>query len=484
MRIVMSIIGQLFMHTGRSATHHHRSIALLIFLCSLVFGFISISKHNHFQTYAWDLAFFDELIWKVSQGIEPRSSFNNLHILGDHFQPIIFLFTPLYWIKSDVRLLLIAHAFVASISVLPIYLLSQRLIKHTVLSLAVSLNYLLFTGYQHAVLDGFHQSVLAPFFLGWLYYGLETKKKWLYWFSAFGLLLTKEEYALLLSAIGIMIVFYYKRPKLGTLTFFTGIVSFFFLVYVAIPYFQKGSYTHFGYGELGITPQQVLITSLTQPQKLITLLISPSVKLATVFSTFFSFGFLPLLSPWHLLPVMQQFIVRFVDTVTVHRWTNLNHYSFPLSPLMTVATIYGLKKLLRKKRSAFWLCCYIVIFSLLQNLVYHGPINSLFKPQFYETQSWEIDARKLIEQVPPRVTIASQNSLLPHLSERPKFYLLPEIREAEYVAVDLTDGPNKFSPLDHQRTKALIDQLLAEKKYEVIWQAGESALLKSVLPLK
>lgn len=120
------------------------TITLLILFFAFIFGFISVSKHNHFQTFAWDLAFFDELIWKVSRGIEPRSSFNNLHVLGDHFQPIIILLAPLYLIKSDVRLLLVAHALIAILSVFPVYLLSQRLLKHQLLSLSISILFLFF----------------------------------------------------------------------------------------------------------------------------------------------------------------------------------------------------------------------------------------------------------------------------------------------------------------------------------------------------
>ena len=235
-----------------------KPIVWLVILFAFLFGFVSIAKHNHFQTFGWDLAFFDELIWKVSQGIEPRSSFNNLHILGDHFQPIILLFAPLYWIKNDVRLLLIAHAVIAAVSTLPVYLLARKILKHRFLSLSVCLSFLLFT---------------------------------------------KEEYALLVVAIGISIVFYYKRLCLGVTTITMGALSFFIIIYLIIPYFQKGPYSHFEYGELGRTPQEIMLTSITRPERLIQLVFTPPIKINTMFATFLSFGFLPLLSLWHILPI-------------------------------------------------------------------------------------------------------------------------------------------------------------------------------------
>lgn len=456
----------------------HRAIFGLICLFFLVFSFISVQKHNHFQTFAWDLAFFDELIWKVSQGIEPKSSFNNLHILGDHFQPIILLLAPIYWIKNDVRLLLIAHALIASLSVYPIYLLSQRILKHQLLSLSVSVSFLLFTGYQHAVFDGFHQSVFAPFFLGWLYYFLETNNKHGFWVAVIALLATKEEYTLLLAAIGIVIFLYYKRRFLGLVTSVVGLISFFVIIYAIIPFFQNGPYTHFGYGELGTSPIEVITTIITHPSLFIAQLILPAIKIDTLISTFFSFGFLPLMSPFHLIPIIQQIAIRFIDTFTIHRWTNLNHYAFPLSPLLAVATIYGLKQLILVGISKKFLCIYLLSFTILQNILYHGPFNSLFKPEFYESQTWEDDAYKLIRQVPKDAIVASQNSLLPHLAQRSKFYLLPEVGNADYVAVDLANGSNKYSPIDHKRTKSLITDFLNSNRYTLIWQSGDSLLLK------
>lgn len=256
----------------RAFLSKNRLIIWLIGGAVFIFGLISLAKHDHFQTFAWDLAFFDELLWKTSRGIPPFSSLVNLHLLGDHFQPVILLLTPLYWISSDVQALLIAHSVIAVLSVLPFYLIAKRKLQSTSLALAIALSFLLFTGYRFAVLDGFHQSVFAPFTLGWLYYFLERQNNLGYSIATVGLLLVKEEYALLLSAIGLVIVFYYRRKALGIATVAIGLVSFFLIIYFIIPYFQNGPYTHFGYGELGQTPPAVLYNSLTNPQRLVGLL--------------------------------------------------------------------------------------------------------------------------------------------------------------------------------------------------------------------
>ena len=174
--------------------------------------------------------------------------------------------------------------------------------------------------------------------------------------------------------------------------------------------------------------------------------------------------------------IIQQFVVRFIDTVTIHRWTSLNHYAFLLSPLMCVGSIYGLKKLIQKNFSSLGLSFYIIIFTLLQNIIYHGPINAVFKPEFYTTQPRERDANELIQQIPLQTTVASQNSLLPHLSERSKFYLLPDTGDSEYIAIDLYNGPNKYSPSNYKEMQRIFYTTLNEKGYKVVWNKNDSWL--------
>src|SRR3989344_4969999 len=166
----------------------YKEIILLALLFWLLYTFISIIKHNHYQTFTWDTGFFDQLIWKVSQFKEPISSFTGLHILGDHFQVVLLFFVPLYWLPSSINLLFSAQALIAVIAVIPLYLLSYHFFKHKLLSLSISFSMLIFTGMQFAILDGFHQSVFSPLFFILAFYGFVKTNNKLYWLSIIGLL--------------------------------------------------------------------------------------------------------------------------------------------------------------------------------------------------------------------------------------------------------------------------------------------------------
>src|SRR3989344_6481017 len=107
----------------------YKGIILLILVFWIIYSYISIIKHLHYQTFTWDTGFFDQLLWKLSRFKEPVSSFSNLHVFGDHFQFILLFFVPLYWLPQSIKLLFITHALIAVIASLPVYLISLKVNK-------------------------------------------------------------------------------------------------------------------------------------------------------------------------------------------------------------------------------------------------------------------------------------------------------------------------------------------------------------------
>jgi len=458
----------------------NKEIILLTLFFGFLYSYISIIKHDHYQTFTWDTGFFDQLIWKVSRLKEPISSFTGLHILGDHFQVVLLFFTPLYWLPDSINLLFSAQAFIAVFSAIPLYLISFHFFKHKLLSLAISLSMIIYTGMQFAILDGFHQSVFSPLFFTLAFYGLVKKSNKLYWLSIIGLLITKEEMALLATAIGISIFLLGYKLK-GSATVAISIISFFLIVNWVIPSIQ-GEYMHYGYGELGYTPEEILKTSLFKPYLIFNNLVSPQVKIKTVLNTFISFGFLPILSPVVLISALQQFTVRFLDTVTVHRWTNLNHYAFPIAAIMPMATVYSVRLILRKVKKVnsvkSIIAIHIVFIAIAQTIIFHGPINSVLKKDFFIKKQWMKNNDDIIRYVPENASVGVTNNLGPHISQRDNFYLIEENNSAEYLLFDLEDGPNKYSPQSYKKTLNIFKNEIKSDNYKIKINIGKAFLLK------
>ena len=451
-------------------------VFLLVFFTA-IYSYVSIVKHEHYQTLTWDTGFFDQLIWKLSRFKNPVSSFSGFNIFGDHFQLVLIFLTPLYWLPYSLHLLLTTQAAVAVFSSIPIYLLCTKLLKNKFLAFSICLSFLLFVPFQFAILDGFHQSVFSVLFYSCALYALFLKKSRLYWISILGLIITKEEMALLAASVGI-VAFFSKEKTKGTVTFLTCIVAFFVIIKLIIPLVQ-GSYVHYGYGILGNTPSEILINSLKHPDLFVKNLVSPPVKLQSVLQAVLSFGFLPLFSPTLLVPAIQQFVVRFLDSVSVHRWLNLNQYSFPMAPIMAIATIFTVQKIIKKFNLKVALIAVFIMFSaILQDYIYHGPINSLFKRDFYVKKQWMRDNDEVIKYIPQHASVATTNNLGPHISQRDSLYFLSKTNTSDYLLFDLEDDRVKYSPQSYQETLEVFNKEVQSGNYEIYKNIGKSYLLK------
>ncbi|MBI5357200.1 DUF2079 domain-containing protein [Candidatus Collierbacteria bacterium] len=453
---------------------------LILFFYFLSFSFLSIRNHDLYQTFGWDLGFFDQLMWQASRGnLNFVSTIGNINLLGDHFQPVLYLLAPLYWAWDDVRVLLVAQALLITAAALPLYFLAKKKLQNEFLSISVSISYLIFAGTQFTITNEFHQSAFIPLLLLLGLYWLETDKIFRGLILVISLLLVKEETGFLLVALGIMYsIKFWKGPalrsKAGPLLILAGTIGFFLLVRIVIPAVSsQDRYIHYGYGSLGETPVEVVKSVVNNPKVGVKSLIEPKIKLEQVGVSILSFGGLPLLSPVSLIPVFQNYAVRFLDDRNIHRWLNNNHYSVPLGPLLAYAAILTIEKLKSKKL----LAVYLVVTSIIVAIFLKLPVFSFFKSQLYFTPKWVKDIESIVNLVPANVSVAANNSVFPHLSHRDKIYLLPEIKDAEYIILDLEDGPNKYSPFDYSRA-IMLSEKLENESWDKIAVSGKSIMFR------
>lgn len=461
-----------------------------------LYTFINWQKHESFQTFGWDTSVFDQQIYLASRFQSPYSSLHQTNGLADHFHPLLLIVGGiLYRIWADPKILYFLQCVIVSLSAIPLYFIAKfhlqkvKITKISVitLSLLLVIMYLFSVAFQAMILDEIHDDVLVslPILLT-LYFVFTKKWKW-YWIAFAWVLLTKEEYGLLSVPLAIYIFLKQHNYKIAVLTAVTGIAAFYLLIYQIMPYLAGNrDYSHFFTEN---KPNYILQRFIQNPEFFITKLFDHQAKLITWKTTLFSYGFLPLLSPINMMLPISSLTIRFYDETTFRRYEYNNHYASPFIPLIAVSSAIGLSMLLifmikklhfSKNLVLVMSVLYLVSSIVIQDLILHGPINSIFKKSFYETYAWEYDARELIKQVPQRVTIASQNSLLPHLSQRENFYLLPAVGDAKYIAVDLHPGPNKFGAYSASQISNFIAELTSKKLFTVVWQKNKAMLLKKL----
>lgn len=445
------------MHWILKKIYHKDTVFVLIFLTIIasIYAFMSVHIHNKFMTFGLDLGTFDEAIWKISVFRFPYSSSGCNWLIEDHFQMIFYLLAPLFWIWDNVRILLIAQSFVMVFTGLPLYILTKKVTGNKIFSFSIVFSYLFFIGTQFAILNEFHQITFAPIFLAILYLALENKNWKIYVYSLFFLFIIKEDVSLLIGSIGLGLIFRKGYRKVGLITALLGITFFFFLVYIFMPAISvKGVYDHFHFGEAGNNPQEIILNSVTKPDFFIRSMVYPEVKIRTWFTSLYNFGFLPIFSPIFLvIPILEDFTTRFIYAGPQYtKWGLVNHHAATGAILLAISSIYGANrisnKFKKKARDKVFMILGLGLITLtcISDIVFHGPINSLVKPQFYIKETWMADNEEVLKQIPknPDISVSAQNNLIPHITHRESAYRIPFGLNSEYMFFDLHDGPTNM----------------------------------------
>jgi uncharacterized membrane protein len=95
------------------------AIALILFGCSSL-------RHALFQSGAFDLGIYDQVVYLISQGQPPISSFLGFHHMGNHAAWAVYPLGLLYKIYPDVHWLLAVQAGALTIGALPTWHLARQ----------------------------------------------------------------------------------------------------------------------------------------------------------------------------------------------------------------------------------------------------------------------------------------------------------------------------------------------------------------------
>lgn len=455
------------------------------FVC---YFFVLYVKHNfQFQTFGMDLGFYDQIIYKASLFDFSKSTI--AEVLDRNYFPAFFendfhltllgialfykIFSSIYWI-------FLFQALFSALIGLVIYTAAQVKTGSKLFATAVSLAILFSVPYQHVIFDGFTPEVFGAFFMALLFLGLFSKRNFLVYLSVTGMLISKVEFAPILSIIGLIIIIFEKRYKPGLSIMLTGIVSFIILVYffnpLISPDYQNYAHLSLGYGQIGQNPQQVIINILTRPLYVLDAVINPGIKLNYLFQQLFSFGFLSLggFAVWPLMAF--EFLTRMGNNVMIAKWPL---HSYTISVTLAVGAIYFGARF-KSKTKLLLLSLYFIFVTLAGNILFHGPMNSFFKPSFYEYPVWAQNNLELISKIPADAAVSANNSLAPHLSQRNKIYIFPNVADAEYIVLDLQDRPNSHTPSTFDKSYNIAMDLVKNKEFEIFSQKANTLLLKKL----
>jgi len=171
-------------------------------------SFFTISRHDMYSTYAWDLGIFNQAFWTTINSDKlfyytcelyfvPKGSF-----FGIHFSPILILLLPFYSLFQNPEMLLFLQTIIIGIGAYPLYLIyKEKNIKN--LSLIFPLLYLI-----NPIIHGinsydFHVQIFIPTLFFWSYYFYERGNTILHFFFIILMAFVQEQVSYIIVFIGV-----------------------------------------------------------------------------------------------------------------------------------------------------------------------------------------------------------------------------------------------------------------------------------------
>ncbi len=477
--------------------------AIILFFACVYFS-ISIYNHYNFRTFAFDLGIKNQVLWDYAHG---RMNYNSLmneldgkvNVLANHFEPVLFIFAPFYYIFGSYTLLLVQigcvllggyglYKYIAEIS-------GDRIFA----ALGMAMFYGMW-GVFGALSFDFHTNVIAAVMVPWIFYAIQRKKNWIWILTLIFILLCKENMALWMSFVGIGIFLHWRKDKKRRLTgimisavsaaYFVGVMKY------AMPFFADGkiAYLHFKYSALGSNWTEALQTVFTQPGYAIGLLFenhvgggnvdfNDNVKIQLHTFVFLSGGIFLLLRPQFLVMLIPVYAQKMFSDDPV-KWSIFHQYSIEFVPIIVLATFCFINK---AQSPAVKILAGLLFFlgsfdatkefiGLWKPAPYGKFLTNFYQSTHYKREIPLKELNQLVKAVPEKAPVSATFYMVPHIANRKTIYQFPQIKDAEYVLA-VNDNVESY-PIDYHQHKFKVDSLINSGNWNIELKTEHGYLLK------
>jgi uncharacterized membrane protein len=317
-------------------------------------SYLAILRYETFKAGAFDLGNMDQVLWNTIHG--RFFQFTNQAIdwygpptrLAIHFEPIILPLSLLYAFHADPRILLVFQTLVLGSGALPVFLLTRRYIPEwPIFAPLMAIAYLLSPALLGLNIFDFHPVSLAPPFLLFAILAL-TYKRYVWFLIACVLAcMCKEDIPLTVALLGILVIWKYKLPRLGTVLLIGGLLWSLLAFKLVIPHFYPGVQANnywYRYEALGSSPGAAVANLVIHPWLLFTTFFTMD-RLYYLVGLVRSVGFLSLLSPEWLLPALPSLAVNIFSTDPL-LYSGVYHYNAAIIPFIMISAIHGARRLI------------------------------------------------------------------------------------------------------------------------------------------
>lgn len=427
-------------------------------------------RHARFGTFAFDLGIYDQATWLLSEG-RTFITVRGLHVFAHHASPALLLYAPAYWLGAGPELLNASMVASQALGAVPVYLIARDRLPSRWMPTGLAVAYLLHPSLQFFAWESFHPDVMAmtPLLFAWWF---ALRRRW-GWFALACVYAVswKEDAALYVAALGIVLVVAQRRWRAGAITAAAGAAWFLFVNQWLLPTAaasDEAFYDSF-FGELGSGPFEIIRNMVTNPSLVFERAFADDA--VSYYSRLVApYALVPLLAPVVLVAAFPQLLVNILSVHSFTREPGFHYSALPLTAL-TIAAVEGVAVLRRAALQR--LAAGAVLAASLAGTIVWGlsPIGVRYDDGWWPLEEDRQAAKEAaVASVDDDERVSATYQFVPHLSHRDEIYDWPN----PFVATNWGNGPGaeipeglgvdvlvldvtRFADKDHELLEKLLD---------------------------
>jgi uncharacterized membrane protein len=420
------------------------------------FAALSVLRHDAFVTGRFDLGNMVQAVWSTAHG-DPLEM-TGLHgdqvsRLGAHVDPILVLFTPLWWIWPSPDMLLVVQAVAVALGAVPVFWLARKHLRSGHAGLGFACAYLLYPATGWLTLNEFHPVALATPLLLFAFWYLDEDRLLPFVLFALAASACKEEIALVVAGFGIWYAISRRRWLAGGAIALVGGAWAAVAIAVIIPHYNDGAESDFygRYSEVGGSAAGILKTTVTDPLRVADAAFGAR-DLRFLLQLVAPLAGLCLLSPLVLVAAVPELAINLLSATTTQTSIHF-HYTAGLIPVLVIAAVFGAKRL---SRWTVAVSMVVVAAALAANWLLgpipgwrHVPGGERFQATAARVTQHDLIADRALKLIPDNAVVSATNTLGAHLSARRRFLSFPFLEDATWVAADETQPgyADRYAPV-------------------------------------
>jgi uncharacterized membrane protein len=420
------------------------------------FASLSVLRHEAFFTGRFDLGNMVQAVWSTAHGHPLRMTGlhgDQISRLGAHVDPILVLFTPLWWLWPSPNMLLVSQALAVALGALPVFWLARKQLGSPRAGLGFALAYLLYPATGWLTLNEFHPVALATPLLLFAFWYLDEDRLLPFALCAIAASACKEEIALVVAGFGIWYAVARRRWVAGSVIAGVGALWAGIAIAVVIPHYNAGAESDFygRYSEVGGSAGGIVKTALTHPLRIAEAAFSAR-DLRFLLELVAPLAALCLLAPLVLVAALPELAINLLSATTTQTSIHF-HYTAGLIPTLLIAAIFGAR---RFPTRVVPVAALVVLAALIGNYRLgpipgwrHVPGGERFQATAARVTDHDRVAERALELIPAGAVVSATNTLGAHLSARPRYLSFPFLEEAIWIAADETQPgyADRYAPV-------------------------------------